>query len=140
MKNKIVFSVALLGAFLIYQQFPQYYFSKLPDCVPSFSHLDSVAYEMAVMQTLSDKQPSDFRYLFHTFIHENGKDYMFVNMVNEDYCFYAKLRVLNWDKLKGMRQTNGVSYPKELYGLRWKLKQEKGRVEVVFEDMINMID
>lgn len=140
MKTRILLSVGLVSAFLVYKSFPKYYFSAEPPCVASFSDLQGNAYEQAIGDYLEDKKPSGFRYFFQTFTQEDGKDYMIVNMRNDTYCFDVKIRVKQWGKLEGMKRTNGISYPKELYNLQWKLEQGAGRRELIFQDMHDVID
>lgn len=140
MKTRVLLSIGLVSAFLVYKNFPKYYFSAEPSCVASFSDLQGNAYEQAIWSHLKDKTPSDFRYFFRTFTQEDGKNYMIVNMRNETHCFDVKVRVAQGGKLEGMKRTNGVSYPKELYDLQWKLEQRAGRREVVFKNMGAIID
>lgn len=140
MKTRILLSVGLLSAFLLYNSFPKYYFAEAPVCVASFTELDAVAYEQAVLNNLADKKPSEFRYFFQTFIQEEGKDYILANMRNKTDCFDAKILIEKWDKLAGMKRTNGIGYPKELYNLKWKMEQRDGYNVIVYQDMRSIID
>lgn len=65
---------------------------------------------------------------------------MMVNMRNDSRCFDARMLVTNWDKLEGMRRTNGLSYPEELYNVTWELKESSESDELVFLDMNSIID
>lgn len=140
MKTRILFGIGLLSAFLCYKNFPEYYFAMEPLCNPSFVELNSEAYEQAVLDSLNNKKPSDFRYFFQNFQQEGAQNYIIVNMRNETTCFNAKILVEKWDKLAGMKRTDGVSYPKELHDLKWKLEEREGRSVVVFQDMRTIID
>ena len=59
-------------------------------------------------------------------------------MCNDKYCFDTEILVLNWDILGGMRQTNGVSYPDELFNLEWEI--DSVRKEIIYKDMHAIID
>jgi len=55
-------------------------------------------------------------------------------------CFDVTILVENWDKLAGMKRTNGYSYPKELYDLKWELVGDEGMKLVKYVDMHQIID
>lgn len=61
-------------------------------------------------------------------------------MRNDKYCFDAKLLVENWDKLVGMREKNGQSYPEELYNLDWSLEKPNEDEILFYVDMNTIID
>jgi hypothetical protein len=120
------------------------YFSKKPDCVNSDPFFDSgislsEEYQQRVRDILEDTSPDKFRYFFVTF---DGKDreYLVVNMRNDQYCFDARLVVSNWDKLAGMRAVNGKSYPEELHNLKWEISDVGGKEEINFIDMNPIVD
>ncbi len=120
--------------------FPEHFFSKKPECVNADQYFGSHTslteeYQKKVRDVLKNSTPENFRYFFLSFIGEQ-KNYMMVNVRNDRYCFDAKILVNNWDKLAGMRRTNGKSYPTELYDLTWVIKNE----EIVFIAMHNIID
>jgi len=141
MKTPLFFGVLIITMALLYSIFPRYYFAAEPLCVASFKDLSSEeAYEQAVLQTLRGQKPSDFRYFFQTFLQEDNKDYLVVNMRNKDFCFHAKILVENWDKLAGMKRTNGASYPKELYQLEWEIVKKDGQDVIFYKNMRTIID
>lgn len=74
-----------------------------------------------IIKILEESKPKDFRYYFMTFLAEGNTEYMLIQFRNEEYCIDVKLRVQNWEKLKGMKKVNGKSYPKELYDLQWTI-------------------
>ncbi len=125
--------------------FPEYYFEDAPDCKEEsiFSALGNsrnAIYQKRALAELQNRKPSDFRYFFKTFIEEGTKTYMLTNFRNEQACFDVKVRVERWDKLAGMKRTNGRSYPNELYDLKWEIQIIDGQQEVIYLDMHRIID
>lgn len=96
-------------------------------------------YQNAVLDILQHKTPEDFAYVFETFT-EGEPTYMMTSFRNEEYCFSVKVLVNNWNKLAGMRRTNGYSYPKTLVNLKWEIKEIQGTPTVVYKDMRRIID
>ncbi len=140
MKTRILLSIGLFAVFLLYRNIPKYYIASELACFASFADLTPEAYEQTVLSTLANKKPSDFRYFFQTFLQQDGNDYLVVNIRNKNLCFNAKMRIEKWDKLSSMKRTNGVSYPKELYDLDWKIEQRKGHDELIYKNMHVIID
>ncbi len=66
--------------------------------------------------------------------------YMVVNRRNATHCFDALILTEKWDKLNGMKQTNGVSYPEELYELQWTIEERNGKKESIYQDIFPVID
>lgn len=123
---------------------PRHYFSGKAECVtdPAFYGLQAGTSEYAdrVHAILSGSKPSDFRYFFKSFEESAGETYLVVNLRNANHCFDARMLVEQWDKLEGMRRSSGVSYPEELYELKWEIADRTGRKEIIYRDMHRIID
>lgn len=126
---------------------PEHYFEPKPECHNSLDFFDtnaadaqSTAYQTKAINLLRDKKPHQFRYFFKTFLEEKRNTYMLTNFRNEVHCFDVKILVEDWTKLAGMRRTNGKSYPKELYNLKWEITNINGKQEVLYIDMHDIID
>ncbi|QHT70985.1 hypothetical protein GXP67_32225 [Rhodocytophaga rosea] len=126
---------------------PKAYFLSKPDCkstlnFPSGSSPDfsSPDYEKKVIDILETMEQHEFRYFFKSFVQEGKTTYMIVNFRNHKQCFDARMRVDNWDKLAGMKRTNGLSYPEELYEVKWQIGDREGTKELVYLDMHSIID
>lgn len=111
----------------------------VPECITprSLNKLDfeSSQYKSITSSYLSNSQPSEYRYFFKTFHEKNGKSYMTTNFRNTSVCFDIDIQVDNWEKLAGMKQKNGVSYPKELVNLKWSLEKIGNDTIVIYKDM-----
>ena len=144
MTGKLLSAFTVTGLLALFIALPRYYFTASPACVEdaAFSGLGygTPEYRAAAVEILSHSQPQDFRYFFKTFSAEGADTYMVVNLRSKAHCFDVPVLVERWDKLDGMRKTNGRSYPKELYGLKWSLQERGGRQTVVYEDMRAIID
>jgi len=123
--------VLLLGLSVNSCDFPDYYWEKLPEC--------DVEIVVNHLTYLEQHTPKDFRYTFITFMQEDGKIIMHTKFISDKGCFTVPVLVDKWDKLEGMLKTNGKSYPKELYDLKWHLEDRNGTL-VVYDDMHRIID
>lgn len=137
-----LFAAALL-AFAVYM--PRYYFYPKPECRVENTALQGVVpgspeYRDRVIALLSKSKPDDFRYFFKTFETTGSDTWLIVNLRNKTSCFDARLLVKQWDKLEGMKRTNGRSYPEELHDLNWTLSEHNGRPEVLYAGMREVID
>lgn len=125
--------------------FPEHYFDSKPECQNSIDYFqtadsESTEYQSKALGILRNSQGQSFRYFFKTFLEEGRDVYMLTNFRNKEHCFDIKVLVDNWDKLQGMRRSNGKSYPNELYDLKWSIITIDGRQQVFYEDMHEIID
>ena len=145
MKTRI-FLILLVGLLVLgFVSCPKDYFVKMPECIKQEAFQENLnpiseEYQSEVLVLLRDKNPDEFRYKFETFLQEDGNIFMLTNFRNNEFCFDAKLLVNKWDKLGGMKRTNGKSYPKELYELKWKIDNINGLEQIVYLDMHRIID
>jgi hypothetical protein len=65
---------------------------------------------------------------------------MYVKFIGQSGCFTAKMFVNKWDSLEGMKKTKGVSWPSELYDLKWAVEDINGVEELIYNDMKKIID
>ena len=122
---------------------PEHYFAEVPVCqqTPEGVEGDSLLSDKnqrVFRELLKNQSPKDYRYFFRTFL--EAEPWLVVEFRSDSLCFPIKLRVEKWDKLGGMRRTNGRSYPRELYDLRWTIESRNGREVVLYQDMHRIID
>ena len=122
---------------------PEHYFADAPVCqhTPEGVERDSLLSaksQRVFRKMLKNQSPKDYRYFFRTFLEE--EPVLVVEFRSDSLCFPVKMRVEQWDKLGGMRRTNGRSYPKELYDLRWTIEPRNGQEVVLYRDMHRIID
>ncbi len=125
--------------------FPEHYFSPEPECISNQnSYKGDVDLSQPNQKLLRDKvrnkAPKDYRYFFKTFVEGMNNTYMVTNFRDSESCFNLKILVNKWDKLGGMRRTNGFSYPNELYDLKWEIRIVNNQEEIVYLDMHKIID
>jgi len=130
------FSLTAITAFTL----PKYLFVPEPACSSDTSYDLLPARQEMLVTRLQDKSPSDYRYFFQTFLEEEGQTYMVTNFRNETDCFDIKMLVNVWDKLDGMKRTNGKSYPRELHRLEWEIVTTEQQAVVRYVDMRRVID
>lgn len=138
MKNVLflLFTITMLSSC----SFPEHYFSSAPECTNEESHDKqelTTENQTKLANKIKQKEPKEYRYFFKTFLEERDDTYMVVNFRNDEACFNVKMLVDKWDKLAGMRKTNGQSYPKELYDLQWEIN---GNNQIAYLDMQKIID
>lgn len=145
MKKIILFTFTLLIILGAYTCFPKHYFSSTVECVSEGRLTENgdplnSDNQQILREEIRNSTPENFRYYFKTFVEEASKTYMITNFRNDSLCFDIKILVDKWDRLAGMRRTNGKGYPNELYNLKWEIKNRNGREEVVYLDMHKIID
>jgi hypothetical protein len=121
------------------------YFKPDPPCHPlddSINEADSTTMarcNQAVMSIMERSKPEDFRYYFLQTIEKEMK-YMKVNVRNDTICFDVIMNTGTRYIIDGMLYVNGSTYPKELYGLQWKIEEINGKREIVYKTMHHIID
>ncbi|MFK7808145.1 MAG: hypothetical protein AB8F74_10135 [Saprospiraceae bacterium] len=140
MKKIFLFIFLLITTLIIANNFPEHYFKAKLECVSNSDNDLQPAVQQQLITQLKSKQPSDFRYFFKTFDEEGEQTFMITSFRNEATCFNVKVLVEQWNKLGGMRRTNGKAYPKELYDLKWEVKEIDGKEVVYYLDMHRIID
>lgn len=145
MSRKLLLLLLFAGTLIAFSAgLPRHYFSGKPACTedPAWKNLTagSAEYENKVWALLKQSKPSDFRYFFKTFETSGADTWLVVNLRSPKHCFDARIRVEHWDKLAGMKKTNGQSYPEELYGLKWKFAEQTGKQQIVYVDMDEIVD
>lgn len=119
---------------------PKHYFSSAPECNSDTTNDLDQENQQLLINKLKNKTPEDYRYFFKTFKEEEKFIYMITNFRSNESCFNVKILVDKWDKLAGMKRTNGHSYPIELYDLTWEIKSITGKETVRYIDMHRIID
>lgn len=140
MKTNLFISIIICLTLITSCNLPEHYFESPPDCVSQTSNDLNVQKQSALVSALAQKNSSDYRYFFKTFIEEGDQTFMITNFRNKTECFDIKLWVDKWDKLEGMRKVNGKAYPKELFDLTWEIISEQEKKYAKYIDMHHIID
>ncbi len=120
--------------------FPEHYFTAKPECNSEIPNSLKEENQRKLINQLKDIKPTDYRYFFKTFEEDVSDTYMVTNLRNKESCFDLRILVDDWDKLSGMRRKNGVSYPEELYDLKWVIESINGKDVMKYIDMHDIID
>jgi hypothetical protein len=146
-RTLVIGAVVIIPLTIAFVTLPKAYFISKPECnnvagnsILNSKDVTSADYQNEVIRRLASKKPGDFKYFFKTFVQEGETTYMIINFRNDEQCFDARIKVDKWDKLAGMKRTNGVSYPKELYDLEWKIVETGIGRELMYVDMHRIID
>ncbi len=119
---------------------PEHYFTAKPECNSEIPNSLNEENQRKLIEQLKNKKPTDYRYFFKTFQEDESDTYMVTNFRNKESCFDLRIVVDDWGKLAGMRRKNGVSYPEELYDLKWVIESINGRDVMKYIDMHEIID
>ena len=139
----------LLGAVVIllmsgYLILPRYYFTDPPQCrdtetIPDHLSIESTRYQESILEILMTSEPDDFRYFFRSF-EGNDKSRVIVNFRNEFHCFDVKMLIREVPEINKMKNTDGQSYPGELYEVKWEINHDSSPAGVIMTGMHRIID
>ncbi len=135
--------ILLFASILIFTSscdFPKHYFTPEPVCTSETADDLKTENQKTLVANLKNKQPKDYRYFFKTFEEGAYHTFMITNFRNDESCFDIRVLVDKWDKLAGMKRTNGYSYPNELHDLNWEIQSINGENIIKYIDMHKIID
>lgn len=149
MKKIILIVVVVFCLFRAYAAifWPKHIFSPKPECTSHpFENQDwedyvlDKSYQKKIGQFLQEYQPDDFRYFRETFIEEKEGTSIIINLRNKQHCFHALFKIENFEEIDKMVESNGQSWPEELYDVQWKIKNRQGIPTLIFTGMAKIID
>ncbi len=140
MQINYLYIITFLLIFLSACGLPEHYFSPKPECESVEASKTKSKSHQDLIFILKTQKPKEYRYFFNYFSEKCDDNYINVNFRNEESCFDIMIYVDKWDKLGGMKEANGKSYPKELYDLEWEIIMIDGVESIKYVDMHSIID
>ncbi|MBS2101020.1 hypothetical protein [Carboxylicivirga linearis] len=117
-----------------------------PNCEnknPIFDKYDvgSERYKTELVAQIKHYGQKNLKYWFDSYIKENGNEYIIINIQNDSLCAKGKVLVRNWNKLEGIKQTQGKGYRgAELKGLVLDIEKDTNGVELIYSDVKRILD
>ncbi|MDY0282023.1 MAG: hypothetical protein RBR35_15840 [Salinivirgaceae bacterium] len=103
--------------------------------------ISSVDYKTELIQQIEKIGQQNLTFWFESYIKENEKEYIIVNIQHDSLCAKGKILVNDWNKIEGIRRTNGQSYSgAELQGLTFNVEKDSNKIELVYNDLIRIVD
>jgi hypothetical protein len=103
--------------------------------------LNSEEYKIELLSEIEKNGQNNLTYWFYSYIEENGKEYIIVNIQNDSLCAKGMIKVNDWKKIEGIKRTKGKGYVgAELKGLIFNVKKDSNKIEFVYEDLTRIID
>jgi hypothetical protein len=117
-----------------------------PECenknpVLSQNYFDSEAYKRELVRQIQAADPGKIDYWFDMYVKRGMDEYIDVHVQGAELCAEAHIKVTDWTKLKGIRETGGLSYHgAKLTGLKFDIEQDSIRTEFIYKDIDSVID
>jgi hypothetical protein len=103
--------------------------------------IKSKAYKIELIQQIEAIGQQNLRYWFESYLIENEKEYIRVNIQNDSLCAKGQILVNDWHKIEGIKRTKGKGYSgAELIGLTFKIEKDSNTIDIVYKDLIKIID
>jgi uncharacterized protein YxeA len=117
-----------------------------PECenknpVLSQNYFDSEAYKRELARKIQTTDPGKVDYWFDMYVKRGLDEYIDVHVQGTDLCAEAHIKVTDWTKLKGIRDSGGISYHgAKLTGLKFDIEQDSLHTEFIYKDIDSVID
>jgi len=117
-----------------------------PECenknpVLSQNYFDSEPYKRELAKQIQNIDPSKIEYWFDMYVKRGYDEYIDVHVQGADLCAEAHIKVTDWTKLKGIRESGGLSYHgAKLNGLKFDIEQDSLHTEFIYKDIDSVID
>lgn len=110
---------------------------------PKFDSYDitSLEYKTELIKQIEEIGQENLSYWFDSYVEENNREYIIVNIQDDSLCAKCKILVNKWDKLEGIKRAKGKSYEgAKLMGFTLRIEQDSNGIEFIYEDLIGIID
>ena|SRR5690606_3624558 len=93
------------------------------------------------LATKVKSNPEGLQYTFNKLIENDGKDYLDIEVMGDDFKAKGLVLVNNWNKLEGIKRTKGISYSgAELRGLKLHIEENPSGATLVYNDLEKIVD
>lgn len=117
-----------------------------PNCEnknPIFDKYDvnSTEYKMELINQINSFGQENLNYWFDSYMKENEKEYIVVNIQNKYLCAKGMIMVNDWNKIEGIKKTKGKGYVgAKLKGLTFNIEKDVNTIELIYKDIIRIVD
>ena len=103
--------------------------------------INSNEYKKELISEIEKLGAQNLTYKFDSYVEKNGKEFIIVNIQNKHICAKGIIRIDNWNKLEGIKRTEGKGYVgAKLKGLTFKIEEKSNKYELVLTDIKRIID
>ena len=103
--------------------------------------IDSREYITELHTLIQRNDTESVEYWLESYVEENGKEYLLVNVQNKAICAKALIRMVDWTGMEGIKESKGVGYRgAKLSGLKFDFEDDLKNVELTFKGIDRIID
>jgi hypothetical protein len=103
--------------------------------------INSIEYKMELTKQINTFGQENLNYWFDSYMKENEKEYIVVNIQNKSLCAKGKILVNDWNKIEGIKRTQGMGYVgAKLKGLTFNVEKDSNQIEFVYKDITRIVD
>lgn len=97
---------------------------------------DSNEYKNELADLVHAADTNSLSYWLHNYHEKAGKEYLGVYIQGGDICAKGEILVNDWDKIEGIRTSQGQGYRgAQLVGLTFDIQQNSGQTEFIYRDL-----
>jgi hypothetical protein len=116
-----------------------------PECKntnPVFSNFtpDTKEYKNELANQIKNIGAENLSYWHSGYVKKDTAEYILVFMQGKDLCAVGELQVRDWQKISGMRRDVSGYRGSELKGLKFDIRQDSAGTNIVFKDVVSIID
>ena len=103
--------------------------------------INSFEYKTELLKQIEKIGQKNLSYLFESYIKENEKEYIIINIKNNSLCAKGKILVKDWNKIEEIKRTSGQSYVgAKLKGLTFNIENDSNKIELIYKDITRIVD
>ena len=103
--------------------------------------INSFEYKTELLKQIEKIGQKNLSYWFESYIKENEKEYIIINIKNNSLCAKGKILVKDWNKIEEIKRTSGQSYVgAKLKGLTFNIENDSNKIELIYKDITRIVD
>ncbi len=103
--------------------------------------INSFEYKTELLKQIEKIGQKNLSYRFESYIKENEKEYIIINIKNNSLCAKGKILVKDWNKIEEIKRTSGQSYVgAKLKGLTFNIENDSNKIELIYKDITRIVD
>ena len=104
-------------------------------------NINSFEYKTELLKQIEKIGQKNLSYWFESYIKENEKEYIIINIKNNSLCAKGKILVKDWNKIEEIKRTSGQSYVgAKLKGLTFNIENDSNKIELIYKDITRIVD
>ncbi|MES2374765.1 MAG: hypothetical protein V4557_19465 [Bacteroidota bacterium] len=103
--------------------------------------VDSKEYINELARILKANDETGISFWFDRYEKQQGKEYLFVDIIGKKFCAKGKILVTDWNKIEGIQRTKGISYSGAgLVGFKVDYIQDSTSTVLVYKNIDYIFD